>query len=171
MKRMKAGARPWSFDWAMVTKMALLLALGLLIPSFGWDQQVTGPLVNALLLVSVSTVGVVGAVMVGVLPSLMALVRGVLPLPMVVMVPYIILGNAALVVVFALLRSRNYWLGLSVAAALKAGLLALAVTNLVVVPANLAILMQWPQLYTALLGGVIAYTALGVYGLARRSRG
>lgn len=89
---------------------------------------------------------------------------------MAAMVPYIVLGNVALVCVFALLRGRNYWLALAAASGVKVALLYGAVTYLVSVPASLAVMMQWPQLYTALLGGVIAWTLLGLRGLWRKGR-
>ncbi|MGQ9676109.1 MAG: ECF transporter S component [Chloroflexota bacterium] len=162
MKRFKVAVRPRPSDITGVAKLAGLLALALIVPSIGLDQQFTGPMVNALLLISAVVVGLPGAIMVGALPSLVALARGTLPLPMAVMVPYIIFGNAALVGVFYLLHRRNYWLALVPAAIVKFGLLFFAVTYMVTVPPALAGMMQWPQLYTALLGGVIAWVVLGI---------
>jgi len=167
MKRFKVAVKPWPLDITGIAKFAGVLALALAIPGLGLDQMITGPLVNALLIVSAVTVGLPAAIMAGALPSLVALVRGLLPLPMAAMVPYIILGNAALVTVVALLHRHNYWVALGTAAVVKFGLLLGAVTYLVSVPAALAGMMQWPQLYTALLGGVIAWTGMGLYRLYR----
>ena len=167
MKRFKVAVKPRPFDISDVAKFAGVLALALLIPSLGLDQMFTGPLVNALLIATTITLGLPAAVMAGALPSVASLVRGLLPLPMAAMVPYIILGNAALVTLIALLHRRNYWLALGAAAVVKLGLLFSAVTYLVTVPPALAGMMQWPQLYTALLGGVIAWAVLGLYRLYR----
>ena len=162
MKRFKVAVRPRPSDITGVAKLAGLLALALIVPSIGLDQQFTGPMVNALLLISAGVGGLPGAIRGGALPSLVALARGTLPLPMAVMVPYIIFGNAALVGVFFQLHRRNYWLALVPAAIVKFGLLFFAVTYMVTVPPALAGMMQWPQLYTALLGGVIAWVVLGI---------
>ena len=164
MRRFRVAVAPRTLNLVAVGKFAGLLALALLIPMFGLDQRFTGPLVNALLLISTITVGVPGAIMVGALPSVVSLARGTLPLPMAAMVPYIIVGNAALILVFATLRPRGYWLAVGVGAVIKFGLLLTAVNYLVAVPPSLAVMMQWPQLYTAVLGGVIAW------GIIRFSR-
>jgi hypothetical protein len=109
-----------------------------------------------------------------------ALLRGVLPLPLMVMIPFIVLGNAALVGLYNALRSRNRWLGLIAGAAAKFSLLFITVTWLtarplslmiggaaqaVTLPAALAQMMSWPQFATALAGGLLAF---GVLGLAKR---
>ncbi|MHB1006239.1 MAG: ECF transporter S component [Chloroflexota bacterium] len=167
---MRSRVAAWRLSFAVprVAVFAALLALALLIPALGLDQQLTGPMVNALLIASVPLVGLPGAIMVGAFPSLVASLRGQLPLPLVVMVPYIILGNAVMVSAVALLRRRGYWLSVVVGAVAKFALLYAAVTYLVNVPAPLAVMMQWPQLYTALMGGVIVWAGVGLYGLRRK---
>ena len=136
----------------------------------------TGPVVNALLSIAVETTGVGAAMLVGMVTPLNALLAGVLPLPLMVMIPFIALGNALFAGIFGALRVRNYWLG--VAAVSKFGLLFATVTWLVARPISIALaggakplalptsivnMMQWPQLATALAGGVLAYAAMGSY--------
>jgi hypothetical protein len=164
--------------WINLAKIGLLVSLGLLIPALGLPQTVTGPLVNALLIIAVVTSGVGAGMLVGMVTPLNALLAGLLPLPLMVMIPFIALGNALFAGVFGALRARNYWLGVGVAALAKFGLLFAAVTWLVARPISIASaggakpvaisaaivnMMQWPQLATALAGGVLAYAAVAIY--------
>lgn len=159
-----------------------LIALALAIPALGLPQWITGPLVNALLLLTVEWVGVKQAILLGMVTPLSAALSGVLPLPLMAMIPFIALGNAVMVSVYSELRARNRWLALGVGAGLKFAVLAIAVTLLVARPLSIVIagqaqtlamplaiveMMRWPQLLTALAGGLIAF---GASALARRAR-
>lgn len=171
-----------TLTWSTALGFLLALTAGLVIPLVGLPQWVTGPLVNALLLVTVLRLGVAPAILVGLVTPLSAAVRGVLPLPLLVMIPFIALGNATLVSVFGALRGRNSVLALGAAALAKFALLYAAVTWLVAQPLSLAVaggtqvvnmpaaiveMMRWPQLATALVGGAIA---LGIQRLLPRER-
>ena len=164
--------------------VSLIAALGLalLIPNLGMSQYVTGPLVNALLLIVALQLGTTSAVVVGIVTPMAALLRGVLPLPLALMIPFIALGNAAFVTLFGRLAARNRLLALGLAAVLKFALLQSAVLLLsarplalvagqgtvsAAIPSALAAMMSWPQLFTALAGGAIA---LGIDGLLRARR-
>jgi hypothetical protein len=161
-------------EWVSLLRLTLLLALALAIPNIGLPQAITGPLVNALLLLTVEWAGVGQAVAVGLASPLSALLRGVLPLPLAVMIPFIMLGNAALVTVYGRLRGKSHWVALGVAATCKFALLYTSVAWLVVkplallagdsapayIPAATANMMRWPQLVTALVGGLIAFGVL-----------
>ncbi len=165
--------------WSSSARFVLLVTLAMLITSMGLSQWITGPLVNALLLLTVGWAGVSQAILVGMLTPLGAAVRGVLPLPLLAMIPFIALGNAVLVSVYAGLQRKHKALALVVAAVAKFALLYAAVTLLTVRPLHLMIggnaqalalpeamvqMMSWPQLGTALAGGLLA---LGV----ERARG
>jgi hypothetical protein len=173
--------RTYTLDtvWPTLGAFGLLLVLALMIPAMGWPQPVTGPLVNALVLISVETLGVWPAIVLGMITPLGAMLHGVLPLPLAVMIPFIMLGNATLVAVYNALRLRNRWLALGVAALAKFAVLYAAVTffvarplelalngaaRTVVMPAAIANMMSWPQLVTAVAGGLIAFAALRVIG-------
>jgi len=54
-------------------------------------QWITGPIVNATILIAAATTGGVGAMLVGMVPSTIALAVGLLPSPLAPMVPFIIL--------------------------------------------------------------------------------
>lgn len=169
----------WGVNWSGLARLALTLACGLAITNLGLPQPVTGPLVNALLLLTVEWLGLSQAISVGMVTPLGAALRGVLPLPLVVMIPFIALGNAVLVSVYARLRERGRGLALVAGAVAKFLLLYGTVTLLGAYPTSLEIggrvqqvlipqamrhMMGWPQLATALAGGLIAF---GVGGMAR----
>ncbi len=127
------------------------------------SQLVTGTIVNAALFVAVLLVGFRAAASVAVIPSLVALVAGTLPWAMVAMIPFIMASNIVLAGAFALLRKTNYWMGAVLASAAKFGLLVLS-ANIILssmthgqMTAALSSMMGWPQLITAILGGVMAW--------------
>ncbi len=142
-----------------------LLGLAIALPFFHL-QMVTGPLVNAILFIATVVLGWRQAVWVALLPSALAYAVGLLPMAMGPMIPFILLGNIVLVVVFNGLWRKNYWLGVAAASAVKF-LFLLAASHLLfglilrapLAPA-IAAMMSWPQLYSALLGGIIAYIFL-----------
>ena len=68
------------------------------------NQWITGTIVNAILFLAVWRVGVVNAAFVAFLPSSIALLRGLLPAPMAILIPYIILANIILICVFYILK-------------------------------------------------------------------
>ena len=103
------------------------------------------------------------AVLVGLVPSVVAFSIGLLPAVLLPMIPFIMIANMILVLVFSFLKDKNYWLGMVSAAFLKFGFLFI-VSSIVVnffitkpVGEKIAMIMSWPQLLTALVGGLIAY--------------
>ncbi len=160
-----------NIEWAGLLKLVVLMGAGLLISNLGMPQWLTGPLVNALLILTVLWLGVSQAIFVGMVTPLGAVVSGILPLPLLVMIPFIAMGNAIFVSTFGGLRRTNQWVALAVGAVAKAAFLFVAVTVLVahplslviagqgqavVVPASIVNMMSWPQLLTALAGGALA---------------
>jgi hypothetical protein len=84
------------------------------------------------------------------------------------MVPFIVLGNISLVYIFSLLRKKNFFLRLIPAALVKFSFLFL-VSNFLIsffikqnVADKIAIMMSWPQLITALMGGVAVYLIISL---------
>jgi hypothetical protein len=169
-------------EWTGMARLALMLATALAITNLGLPQSITGPLVNALLLLTVEWCGVSQAILVGMVTPMGAALRGVLPLPLLIMIPFIALGNAAMTSVYGALRERNRWVALVSAAVAKFALMYAAVTLLSVrplslftaggsqsvsIPVALAAMMTWPQLATALAGGLIAFGICGLHGRRR----
>lgn len=150
-----------------IQKITLFIILAAIIPAFVHNQWITGPLVNALLFLSVIYCGISGAILVGMIPSVIALSVGLLPAPLAVAVPYIMVSNAILVLVFAAFcgRSRSikkYWIGISIASLLKFGFLFMAASTVVKLASpqiapKIAVMLGWPQLATAAAGGGIAF--------------
>ena len=145
---------------------ALLLALLILMPFLIHSQWVTGPTVNAALFIAVVILGPMRAILLGLMPSTIALGSGLLPFVLAPMVPFIMLGNAIMVLTFYYLYKRNYFLALGVASFLKFAFLHQTVVWIMSryleqkLVGVLGIMMSWPQFFTALIGGLVAYAFL-----------
>ncbi|MEK7217898.1 MAG: hypothetical protein AAB728_00360 [Patescibacteria group bacterium] len=130
------------------------------------SQFITGPLVNAMLILTCVLVGPVEAVVLSLFPSPIALMSGLLPLPLAPMIPFIMIGNALYVAVFHYLKPKSGIAGVIAASGAKFLFLAASVrfvmSRLLDSPivAKLAVMMGWPQLATALAGGCIALLLL-----------
>lgn len=138
-----------------------LMGISLLLPAVIHNQLITGPIINALLFFSVALVGAEQAILIGLIPSTVAISRGLLPIAMAPMMPFIMISNTILILLFARLRKINSWTGIVVGSVVKATFLS-AVSYLVMpslVPAALTTKLQagmsWLQLVTALVGGGI----------------
>lgn len=147
-----------------VTKFALLVGAATMAPLFKY-QAITGPLVNATLFISVTLLGTQAGILVGLIPSLIAFSVGLLPPVLAPMIPFIMVGNTILVIIFNYLK-RNYWLGIIVASLLKFLFLfstsSIAINLLLKkeIASRIAVMMSWPQFLTALTGGLLAYLFL-----------
>jgi hypothetical protein len=135
------------------------------------QQLITGSIVNAVLLLSLVLLGREAAILVGFLPSVISLSLGFLPVVFAPFLPFIIGGNIILVLVFGFLRKKNYWLAMVSAGFLKFVFLAVSSSIIVnlfikspIMAKQLAFMMSWPQLLTAICGGVLAYSLLKIYG-------
>jgi len=152
-----------------LSRFISLLAVATVAPLFHC-QPVTGPIVNAILFVSAVLLNQSQAILIGLIPSVVALSTGLLPPVLAPMVPFIMLGNTILIITFSYLRNKNYWLGVVTSSLLKFLFLYAAssiVINLLLkkaVATKVAVMMSWPQLITALVGGVIAYLFLKRFG-------
>jgi len=142
-----------------------LLGIAVVAPLFH-IQWLTGPIVNAMLFIAVVLLGSQNAILLAILPSPIALGVGLLPAPLAPMIPFIMISNVIMILGFHYLRDKNFWLGVGVASILK--FIFLWSTSYLVIDLllkkELAIqisqIMSWPQLYTALIGGLIAYLFL-----------
>lgn len=146
-----------------VITFVVLLGIASAAPLIGHQQFITGPIVNATLLIAVALLGMRDGILIGLIPSTIALATGLLPAVLAPMVPFIILGNVILVVTFGYLRHINYWLGVVSGSVLKFAFLfgtSSIVANLLIneqLAGKVAAMMSWPQLVTALAGGLLAY--------------
>jgi hypothetical protein len=149
----------------LITSVAIfttLLAIGIFAPLIK-NQLITGSIVNATLFVGTVLFGVQNAILLGFGPSLIALFFGLLPIPLFPMVPFIMVANTILVCVFSALKDKNYWFGVLVASVLKFVFLSVtsfAILNLFLkkeTASKIITMMTWPQLFTALAGGIITF--------------
>lgn len=169
MKKDQSQTQVLAKDLSLIQNLVAfsgLLGLTFLVPAVIHQQAITGPIVNAILLIASAMLSPSSAMLIGILPSTVALSRGLLPLALAPMIPFIILGNALYVHLFGHLKSKNFVLGVAVAAVAKFGLLysasQLILQNLL--PGKLVTkatqMMSWPQLITALIGGFLAWVIL-----------
>ena len=146
-----------------------LMAVVAVIPHYVHNQFVTGPIVNATLFIAVVVLGAGNAILIGLIPSVVALVSGLLPVPLAPMVPFIMISNAILIIVFSYFRKVNFWGGIAGATLFKYAFLYLTSTIVVGLISNqniaakaAATMLAWPQIVTALAGGVIAFGILKI---------
>lgn len=144
---------------------ATLLAAAIFAPLLH-NQLITGSIVNAVLFLAAMMLGWPSAVAIGALPSLIAAISGTLPAPLIPMTPFIITSNAILIAAFYLFKNKNYWVGAVAGSVLKFLFLYSASAGLFnfiwpqKIAASIAVMMNWPQLITALLGATLAYLCL-----------
>jgi len=150
--------RDTSLKW--LTRAAVLLALTLAFQSLRLGQAVTGSAVNAMLLTAAVVIGPWGAAAIGLMTPVTAFFLGALNPVLAPAIPFIMAGNATLVLVFGYGRKVNLYLALIMAATSKYLLLSAAVTYIINVPGPVSIALRVPQLFTALGGGLVALLIL-----------
>ncbi len=155
-----------------MTQFIALAGIASVLPFYIHLQWVTGPIVNAILIIVLMIIGIRSALVLCLVPSLMALAGGLLPAILAPAVPFIMLGN----VIFVLTVDRfynytknaqtGYWLGVIAAAGLKFLFLLFSVNFITALlfrqelAAKIVQMMSWPQFATALAGGLIAWAVL-----------
>lgn len=155
-----------------MAQFLILASLAILLPFFVHLQWLTGPIVNAILIISLFLIGIRSAMVLAVIPSLMALAGGLLPAVLAPAVPFIMISNMIFVLAIDFIYSRSvntnkgYWVGVVIGSLLKFSFLFLSVNFIakLLIKQELvfkvAQMMSWPQLATALLGGVMAWAVL-----------
>ncbi len=143
-----------------------------ILPFYLHVQWITGPIVNAALILVLFLAGIRSAMVLCLVPSLMALAGGLLPAVLAPVVPFVMISNTILVLSIDWFYNsfqdevRGYWLGLLFGSALKFAFLffSVSVIGKLLIKQELtfkvAQMMSWPQFATALLGGLIAWVVL-----------
>lgn len=166
-------------NWLVKTAAGIALIIiaqliGKMIPSiavifgpFSVSQLITGSLVNFILLSMTILVDAKSGVTVGILSSVFATILGIGPI-FPIITPAIALANAVIVVVFALIYKKEnkkiIYLALVAAALAKFAFLSVTVPFLLnYIPdikapqvKMLTVMFSWPQLITAVCGGILA---------------
>jgi hypothetical protein len=146
--------------------LVLLIGVAIAAPIFFKQQLITGTLVNTTLIIGVSLLGARDGLLIGLLPSSVALATGLLSPALAPMIPFIIIGNSILVLTFSYLSRINFWVGAITGSVLKFVFLmgtSTVVTGLLInkqIAPAVAQMMSWPQLATALAGSVLAFGVL-----------
>jgi riboflavin transporter FmnP len=156
-----------------ITRTAVMLAITVLFQSLRMiipttSTYIIGSLVNLALIVSVLMIDVKGGLVVAVLAPIIAFFQGHIPQAMPLMILFVAIGNAMIVIAYALLYRESFTskiLALAVGAVTKFLVLYVLVIKLALllypevgdkVKAVLSINFSWPQLITASIGGVLA---------------
>lgn len=147
-------------------QLSIFVAIAVVAPYFS-NQLITGSIVNSLLFISVSLLGLESAFLLCLIPSLISIYTGLLPLALAPMIPFIMTGNALLISVFSRFSRKNYWLGALSAASIKfifiwsVGMI-LAGSVLHGTAKAVMLMISWPQLATAIAGAAIAFLFLKI---------
>lgn len=152
--------------------IALLVALQAVTRPLG--QYVTGSVVNLILILSVMLGGLASGITVAVLSPLFAFILGIGP-QIFPVVPFIMLGNLALVLVWHFVAGKakpfstaNNILAAVLSSIVKFGVLYLGVVIIAVplfgLPAAMQVMFSFPQLITAAIGGTVAILMLPLLG-------
>jgi len=153
------------FPYAL--KFTVLLGISVAAP-FLHFQAVTGTIVNAMLIMAVVMLGRKEAITIGIFPSLISIVAGLLAPAVACLAPFIIISNVILVFAFDIFRRNNYWKGVIFGSFAKFAFLSVSGIILVKIfewnslAKIIAMMFSWQQLLTALAGGIVAYGAFKI---------
>jgi len=149
-----------------IAQFVVLLSVAIFAPALD-IQSITGTLVNATLFVATALLGLQTAILIGIIPSVVSIVTGLLPVAILPMVPFIVFSNAVLIIIFSMFQKKSFVKGVVIASVLKFAFLSV-VSSFVIhffvsekIASKIALMMSWPQLFTALSGGILAYFVLG----------
>ena len=157
---------------ASLVNFLVLASIAVFTPFFIHVQWLTGSIVNAVLIIVLFMVGVRSALVLCLIPSLMALAGGLISPVLAPIIPFIMMANVMLVLtvdrVYYYFKNdlKGYWVGLVVGAILKFAFLYFSlniISKLLIkqeLMAKVAQMMSWPQLATAITGGFIAWIFL-----------
>ncbi len=154
-----------------VTKFLTLAGTATLLPFFIHIQWLTGPIINAILILTLFLVGIRSAIVVCLVPSLMALSGGLLPAVLAPVVPFIMISNVIFILSIDWFYNnfselKGYWMGIVIGALFKFLFLFASVGyigNLLIkkeLTMKIAQMMSWPQFATAVIGGMLAFIFL-----------
>lgn len=162
-----------------LVRASILLALCIVIQFIGKtfpviNQFFVGPIVNAVLLISVFYCGTLYGVAIGALTPIMAFLVGQLASPMMPFIPFIMIGNILYVLLFSPFVKKSVpskCMGIILGSVVKFAFLYGSALKLVplfkigfkpVVYKKLVFMMGIPQLITAIIGGIIAIVIIAI---------
>jgi riboflavin transporter len=159
-------------DSAAIAQFISLASVATFLPFIIHIQWITGPIINALLILILFIVGIRAAMLMCLIPSLMALAGGLLPAVLAPVIPFIMISNVIFILSIdyfyrtAKKQFNGYWIGVMVGGTLKY-LFIWFNANLMIslilkkeLGVAVAKMVSWPQLATAVIGGFIAFVIL-----------
>lgn len=163
MEKIKEAVMEGSKSRATVIGQFLVILGGLMFVPMFHNQLFAGPVVNALLFIVTVMLGLRFGLLLSIVPSGMALFYGLLPAVLIPFIPFIMVSNMIMVGLFKVLKDKNFFLGVVISSVTKFLFLFLTHQMLfkIFLKKDIALaastMMSWNQLYTALLGGLIAF--------------
>jgi hypothetical protein len=156
------GYKTSDLTWTVGLLTAIIITPAILAHTPA-NQIVTGTIVNALLFLAAYRLPFVNAVTIAILPSSVALLRGLLPAPMVTLIPFIIMSNIVLISTFSIFK-KTPLIGILGASFIKFSFLysSVWIVGQKLNPQLIA-MFQWPQLITALIGGFVFLSLLKLF--------
>ncbi len=163
-------------DSIKIAQFASFSTVAIGLPFFVHNQLITGSIINAMLILALMLLGIRSAIFLALFPSVVALSSGLLPALLAPIIPFIMISNILLVVVLDyslnLFKKERvgYVSGVVIGAFIKFSFLYLSVNiiaELLVkkeMIVKVAQIMSSMQFFTALAGGVIALSVLGLMG-------
>lgn len=145
---------------------SIITLLSFLTPAIIHKQAITGPIINACLILATSLVGPTEAIVLGLAPSIIALSRGLLPLPLAPLVPFIMASNTIYIITYYYLAKKSKLLAILTSSTAKFLFLSTVTKSIMSNLLKAGIfqkavnMMTIAQLTTALIGGLIALTIL-----------
>lgn len=159
-------------DARSVSTFLGLAGLTMLVPLFIHLQWLTGPFVNAMLIIILFFLGIRSALLMCLIPSLMALSGGLIPIFLAPAIPFIMISNVIYILCIDWIynnfkdNTSGYWWGVFVGSTAKFLFLLLSMNFIAKImiksewTAKVAQMFSWPQFATAFMGGVIAWAIL-----------
>ncbi len=155
-----------------IVRAAMLLAVVIVIQIAGRsipqvNQFFVGPIVNAVLIITVYTCSTKWGTITAVLTPILAYLVGQLLPPMAPFIPFIMLGNLVYVLIFGLLKNNKYglYVGILLSSFVKYLVLSFSATQLIYwfniglpdkIAKKLAQMMGLTQFITGIIGGILA---------------
>ena len=155
-----------------VANFLVLAGVAIIVPCFIHAQWITGPMINTVLILILFLVGLRSSLVICLVPSLIALSSGLLPVVLAPVVPFIMISNVIFILTIDWFYTninkdiKSYWMGLIVGSIFKFLFLFLSVKIIsgLLIKQQLIMkvteMMSWPQLFTAITGGFIAWIVL-----------
>ncbi|NLC68835.1 MAG: ECF transporter S component [Clostridiaceae bacterium] len=165
---MKINTKTIARTGILLAVTIVLQSLGRIIPLGPYSNFIVGPLVNASLLVSTAATGLIGGAVISIATPFVASFTAGVP---ILFAPFIAIGNFILVLLFYIFIKKNKIVGIVSGAVLKFAFLTAAINIFVQVVklaekqvANMLYAFSWPQLVTAIIGGILALVVLQALG-------